>query len=112
SVVRVNWGVAQRQLHSALTRAFEGSSPSSPAKVSSVLSAECRSGRGGGLQTRSYPVRVRIGAPCWSGVTAATLVLETSAFGRGSSNLSSSTNFQAQRVPANGRQAVSKAVGW
>ena len=35
------------------------------------LCTECRSGRGGGLQPRSYPVRVRIGASSskrWSGV--------------------------------------------
>ena len=36
------------------------------------MSTECRSGRGGGLQTRSYPVRVRIGAPMpgWRNVYA------------------------------------------
>ena len=65
---------SQAERHSALTRENEGSNPSPAAIFRSAqgnsvvrgvtdVGAECRSGRGGGLQTRSYPVRVRIGAP-------------------------------------------------
>ncbi len=88
---------------------------------------ESRSSNGSGHESTELeiPVRIRSGIPslgasssgqdgalsmprrgfdsprarhsCWSGVTAATLVLETSAYGRESSNLSSSTKiFESQ----------------
>src|SRR5579862_5371151 len=80
------------------------------------MSAECRSGRGGGLQTRSYPVRVRIGAPGlfhvpeWRNEYA--LVLETSSFGSESASLSSGTKTFCERCAGVllGEQAVSKAA--
>jgi hypothetical protein len=60
-------------------------------------STECRSGRGGGLQTRSYPVRVRISAPMPEWRNAYALVLETSSFGSESSILSSGTKSLTYR---------------
>jgi hypothetical protein len=49
--------------------------------------------------------------PEWRNAYA--LVLETSSFGSESSSLSSGTKvFDVQRVPVNGRRAVSKTVDW
>ena len=90
-----HWGVAQRQLHPALTRAFEGSSPSSPAKVCRVvfehrMPKRSRRRIANPLLSGSSPDRCSM-LEWWNLVD--TLVSEPSAYGRESSNLSSSTKF-------------------